>query len=219
VLETFDVLSGKNMGAYLASRCSRTALVSKPKPSSCPSLRLTDGTTTLNLDSILHRGDEGWSEDGGSLKLSTIPDFRTVSVKDPGRLLQMSLQQMAQHLSAHGGSTMDAASLKFLSYLNTIFKAKYSTTAIGPRNNRELVTLAVALDHILAGDAGAAADVLTQRWRAIEMAVAQGGSWEQARHLEITPSDEVSLMSPAEENVLHKRILVMNKLIALRPAR
>ena len=84
-----------------------------------------------------------------------------VSVKHSGQLLQMSLHQMAQHLSAHGRSTLDAASLSFLSYLNTIFKAKYSSTAFGPRNNRELVTLAVAVDHSLASDA-APADVLIQ---------------------------------------------------------
>ena len=60
------------------------------------------------------------------MKLSTIPDFRTVSFKDPVRLLQMSLQQMAQHLSAHGRSAMDAASLRFLSFRHFTLRPNHS---------------------------------------------------------------------------------------------
>ncbi len=62
----------------------------------------------------------------------------------------------------------------------------------------------MTLDALLGGNIGRAADILTQRFRALEAAVAHGG-WSLATHMELVPSDEISLTSPVEQEMLMKR--------------
>ena len=47
------------------------------------------------------------------------------------------------------------------------------------RNNREIATLAVALDHLALGRTAFAADVLTMRLKSVEMA-SRDGHWDRA---------------------------------------
>ena len=58
--------------------------------------------------------------------------------------------------------------------------------SLGGRNQRELLTLAETLDRMASGDSSRAADVLSQRFKAIEMAL-HDGEWSRASHVEILP--------------------------------
>ena len=98
-----------------------------------------------------------------------------------------------------------------MQYLNCVLKNKFSPHQIGLRNSRELSTLAMTLDALLGGNIGRAADILTQRFRALETAVAHGG-WSLATHMELVPSDEISLTSPVEQEMLMKREMLHHKL-------
>ena len=64
------------------------------------------------------------------------------------------------------------------------------------RNAGELKTLAKGLDLLLAGKVPEAADLLSQRFQAVETADVEG-SWAAARHLELMPEPKVSAV-PAD---------------------
>ena len=81
------------MGAYLAGRCAKPSPMATPKPTICISLRVVDGHQVLDIGS-LGEGDDDLADDSGGIKLPSIPDFRALSARDPGRLPQSSLQQM-----------------------------------------------------------------------------------------------------------------------------
>ena len=66
-----------------------------------------------------------------------------------------------------------------------------STPGMSIRSARELQTLGTALDFILSGQVARGADVLIQRFQAVELAVSEG-SWGISRHLELTADPKVS---------------------------
>ena len=68
----------------------------------------------------------------------------------------------------------------------------------GLRNEREFRTLAESIDHLASGRLDAMGDVLMQRFRAVEKAVQDNGSWETARHLEIIPPALPTTLSEKE---------------------
>ena len=63
---------------------------------------------------------------------------------------------------------------------------QHQTQQLSIRNERELRTLAEALDALLTGRFAEVGDLLMQRFRAIECAAVEGG-WEMARHMELIP--------------------------------
>ncbi len=63
---------------------------------------------------------------------------------------------------------------------------------IGRRGERELGTLARALDYIVGGEMPQAADILIQRFKAVEYAAISESGWQVAQHLELLPSVEVA---------------------------
>ena len=69
----------------------------------------------------------------------------------------------------------------------------------GLRNTRELKTLALAIDHLLAGRLSEACDLLAQRFRAVEASHQEG--WAVARHLEVIGDSAVSSLTDREREV------------------
>ena len=72
---------------------------------------------------------------------------------------------------------------------------------LGVRNERELRTLALALDHVLAGRFAKAMDILVQRFKAVESSTSDGG-WSHSRHLELLPEGRVSSVSTREREAM-----------------
>jgi len=96
---------------------------------------------------------------------------------------------------------------------------RYLTTALTPahpslgmRNQRELRTLAEALDALLAGNVAQAADFLMQRFKAVELAATDTAGWAAASHLEIIPDTRASASSISEREHAARALLRADKL-------
>ena len=119
--------------------------------------------------------------------------------KTPGVLLDESIAKMEEYMAAREGrSPNDGTHLNAVveTYLTTVLLPAQGSN-VGPRNERELRTLARAVDKILRGDTGGAADILIQRFKAIETAISDG-HWGVARHLELLPPLAVTAVPEKE---------------------
>ena len=123
-------------------------------------------------------------------------DLVNLSKKNPGCLLKSALKEMSRYLSARGEAVgNDPAEGKVVSYLHQVLLPQHPKA--GLRAQRELMTLGSALDLLLAGEVGRAADLLVQRFKAIEGSLAADGNWSVARHMELIPG-QASLSTQAE---------------------
>ena len=105
---------------------------------------------------------------------------------------------MQRYLTPLGGAAGASGEVgKFLQYLVGVFHQRHSPEATGLRTCRELRTIAECLDGLLSGNLPRVADVLIQRFKALECSVADG-NWTIARHLELIPSADVGLSSDRE---------------------
>ena len=68
---------------------------------------------------------------------------------------------------------------------------------MGIRTARELKTIALTLDHLCSGKVLEGMDVLSQRFKALEIATLQQ-KWDVARWVELLPPQDVSSSSRAE---------------------
>eukprot|EP00959_Pyramimonas_sp_CCMP1952_P196181 4101617-Pyramimonas_sp.AAC.1 len=71
------------------------------------------------------------------------------------------------------------------------------------RNQREMHTMAVILDHLALGRVNQAADVCAQRLKALEMA-SETGTWQKAQHLELVEAEGPGLTEKEEEFMVTK---------------
>ena len=78
-----------------------------------------------------------------------------------------------------------------------------SPSKIGVRAHRELVTLATALDELLASRTLHTLDILMQRFKALEAAI-QDGHWNLARHYELIPVTGAMLSREEERELATK---------------
>ena len=103
------------------------------------------------------------------------------------------------------------AGQKVTAYLNQITLGAHPPAKAGVRMVRELQTLAVTLDHILAGRLPQATDTLLQRYKACEMSLWEN-NWATARHLEIIPPSMASLVRTEERELATRQELKAVKL-------
>ena len=98
---------------------------------------------------------------------------------------------------APGGSSSDynLFTPRVTEYVSTVFLPKVGS--IGPRNEREMRTLAQALDAILRDDVLLAADTLMQRLKAVEISL-HDQHWGVAQHLELVPGTTITAV-PEDE--------------------
>ncbi len=83
------------------------------------------------------------------------------------------------------------------------------------RNERELRTLSESMDALLRGQAGAAGDILMQRFKAVEAASAPDGSWAVSARYELIPPSAISSVPPGERAAAMSLELKERKLQAL----
>ena len=124
-----------------------------------------------------------------------------IAAKKPGALTQRTIMEMQKFLgSMSGEGALDRRKKKlepvFVRYLTTVLRQAKGGD-LGARTQRELLTLATAIDKILAGEVAEGLDVLSQRFKAVEMGSTEG-SWRLAEQLELTPSQVVSSISKPE---------------------
>ncbi|CAK0814337.1 unnamed protein product, partial [Prorocentrum cordatum] len=128
---------------------------------------------------------------------------RRMAAASPGRLTELSLQQMADFLgSQEGEAAVDATGPIALRYLLTIYLPQHPVKEIGVQTYREPRTLAEAVDLLMQGKAAHACDLIVQRLKALQVATTDG-SWAAAKWLElIPPRDEPTAIRSEEEELI-----------------
>ena len=92
-------------------------------------------------------------------------------------------------------------------YLTTTLGGK----DLGRRNERELRTLAEALDLLLSGRTLEAGDILMARFTSVELA-ATGEDWSIAQHLELIPSTSSGSATDSAKRAAMQEELLRSKL-------
>lgn len=132
----------------------------------------------------------------------------------PGKLSTSLLQTMERKLcrgeGARDGATDGTPAPVARSFHLRILKPLFPQNSL--RNHRELQTLATILDHLASNNPGAAADVASQRFKAIERCMIDQGSWDKAKFLELIEPEERSILSRDEEFMLNKELQAEQKL-------
>lgn len=137
-----------------------------------------------------------------------------IAQKKPGQLTRLALDEMTRYLADKteaGDLDSKWQGQKVTAYLNQITLGAHPPAKAGVRMVRELQTLAVTLDHILAGRLPQATDTLLQRYKACEMSLWEN-SWATARHLEIIPPSMASLVRTEERELATRQELKAVKL-------
>eukprot|EP00435_Cladocopium_sp_Y103_P043576 s1827_g12.t1 len=156
------------------------------------------------------------SSSGQSSAGSSESLFRSTSVrggelwrlakKKPGRLTELSLREMSRYLAGQAEQGLERGaweSQKVLAYLNQIVLSASPPGKIGIRAHRELVTLATALDELLASRNLQCLDLLMQRFKAVQASITDG-HWSLARHYELIPPTSAQLTREEERESASK---------------
>ena len=99
---------------------------------------------------------------------------------------------------------------KVTAYLSQVLFTQYPPQAMGVRNSRELLTLAEAIDQLMAENFASVGDILMQRFKATESSLADG--WMVARHQELIRPEHASLTSPQEKAFAARAALQQHRL-------
>jgi hypothetical protein len=124
------------------------------------------------------------------------------------------LRAVSEQLGARDGGRMGEIP-RVTSWLHSIYFGQNSPASIGRRNAAELRLLASALDMLGSGDLPALGDLLIQRVKAIQVAVADG-SWATAGELDPTPLSTTLLASDSEQQKAARNRLLKMKLEAAK---
>ena len=129
--------------------------------------------------------------------------------KKPGQLTKLALDEMTRYLADRvedGDVEAKWRGQKICAHLSQILLVTHPPAKMGLRTLRELQTLSVSIDHLLAGRVAQATDTLVQRLKACEMSLVDG-NWAMARHLEIIPPSTATLVQSEERELAAKQEL------------
>ena len=121
----------------------------------------------------------------------------------PGALLQRFLARISEYLAVRTGDEGDALPPVVMQYLTT-FLAPSLGSDLSLRSGRELRTRATTLDALLRGRQAEAADVLVQRFKAVELAASEN-TWAMSQQVELVPESRVSSMGTEERAHVARR--------------
>ena len=143
-------------------------------------------------------------------------DVQQAAERQPGKLTRGGLEEMGRFLEGRCGASGEGhwRGRKFMAYVSQVLLLTHTPMKIGIQNHREVITVATALDCILAGKVLEAADVLTQRLKALEQSFADG-SWATAGHQELIPPSAASISGLEERDLAARAEL---KAVKLREA-
>ena len=112
-----------------------------------------------------------------------------ISRRDPGRLWEAGILEMARHLGVREGASPQEvekeAAGRAVTYLNAIFHGAHPPGEVGVRTCQEMKTVAEALDALALGQLPRLGDLLMQRFKALEVSVTDRGR-SLASQLEVT---------------------------------
>ncbi len=136
--------------------------------------------------------------------------------RHPGALFAAGLQEISRFLGEREGAEAgsEGTSARVLAYLNSIFHGKHSVAEVGPRTAKEMRTLALAMDSLQKGELPVVADILMQRFKALELAHGER-SWVVASNLELA-GDQDGLASHEERHQAARHAMLQKKLLDAR---
>ncbi|CAK0850861.1 unnamed protein product [Prorocentrum cordatum] len=127
--------------------------------------------------------------------------FRQIAAKFPGLLSEQALAKMSEYVTTQVGEEAGGEFPPiFLQYFLNVFIPQNPIKSIGIEVYREMGTVCEAADAILSGKAAYALDVLSQRFKALQL-FAIDKSWSGARWLELIPpsNEQLALRTEDEE--------------------
>ena len=147
------------------------------------------------------------------LELRDQNKVRLLAQEKPGELLLTTIASLRSFLDRAEALPSAGSRERVLQpiFLRYHLQAHETSGSLGQRNLRELRTLAEALDHLIRGDVLRTADVLAQRFKAVELA-GQEGSWLVAQHLELIPPSRMSATEDKEKTLAAREELRALKL-------
>ena len=130
----------------------------------------------------------------------------------PGRLLTEGLRNMKKYMSEKGltSGKSSIADPVVTTYLTIVLQPALGAT-LQMRSERELRTMSEALDCLLRGRMVDAAEILMQRFKAVETATING-NWDTARFLEAIPAAKVSSVAGRERELAIKQAALEQRL-------
>ena len=162
----------------------------------------TSRTSTSEDDSSLFRVAPSRNANG----------IRALAEKQPGTLYQSGLEEITRVMGLReGASGPTDKTVKLVGYLQAILLGKHSLEKIGPRSGRELRTLAEAMDHLAEGRLPQVADLLMQRFKALEQSISDG-HWGIANQLELVDETGITLTSAGEQRAAARAEMLRHKL-------
>eukprot|EP00438_Fugacium_kawagutii_P018628 Skav224574 [mRNA] locus=scaffold246:87657:89250:- [translate_table: standard] len=163
----------------------------------------------LNFGDVDYEGSSEEDEESGfrgaaSEKRSQQLRLMEYALLKPGRLTSRLVLKMQQLLARESGAAInDLSRLSTLtppvatSYLLTVMVPTHRER-LGVRLLREIRTLTAALDELARGENARAGDIISQRLKALELQLTDGG-WQRAQFLELIPPEGPQLAERSEQ--------------------
>ena len=145
-------------------------------------------------------GGEDHSDDGGlfgsALTRSRLDGLNRVAERCPGRLYDSAVEKLAEYLGERGGAGSKNSMTQWVTYLQSVLQARARGQDLPPEWIQELRTLCEVLNKFGSGKMRDAADILVQRFKAVEQkALGQAGN---AVGLELVQANRAGLASDVE---------------------
>ena len=112
----------------------------------------------------------------------------------PGALYDAAMKAIARVMGLREGADGTSLRPKVVGYLTAVIFGHHPMSGLRPAMVRELQTLATSLDLLEAGNLPELADVLMQRFKALELSLSDG-SWQVASELELVGEARPALAS------------------------
>ena len=167
--------------------------------------------------------DDGAASSSSSDESSTSSGkqlFRTgsavmrLAIEKPGHLYRTGIREMQRLLgnSALPEDSSHPVAPVMVTYFQTLLLGQTPPDKVGQRTLQELRTIAAALDHLAKGQLDQQADLLMQRFKALELSVKEQ-SWVLASELELLPPYDAVLTSHSEHRKAAQAALLKDKLL------
>ncbi|CAK0838651.1 unnamed protein product [Prorocentrum cordatum] len=161
------------------------------------------------------RNESGSRSDGdGEPRFRDAPSrggsARLLAERQPGALYDEATQSIARVMGLRGGAGGSETRPKVVGYLQAIVFG-HPVSQLRVDTARELQTLATALDLLESGSLPQVCDILTQRFKALEISLSDA-SWQVASELEIVPDARPPLASMDEQGPARRSAVLRRRL-------
>ncbi|CAK0795565.1 unnamed protein product [Prorocentrum cordatum] len=156
------------------------------------------------------------SDDDGESRFREAPSrggsVRLLAEKRPGALYDEAMKNTGRVMGLREVADCSEVRAKVVGYLQAVVFGHHPPGQMRINTQRELQTLATALDLLECGCLAELSDVLMQRFKALELSLSDA-SWQVASELEIVPDARPSLASMGEQDLARRAALLRRRLM------